>query len=226
MEAKKQLHSTFSIDCVIFGFDGERIKVLLIERGEEPYKNFIAVPGDLVEENEDLEPAANRILKSLTGLEDIFMEQLYTFGKVDRHPLGRIITVAYYALVNIDTFNPKASSFARKIDWWAIDELPELAFDHNAILAKAIERLRWMANMQPIGLELLPEKFTLSQLRRLYEAILGIELDKRNFRRKITKMDFLIPLDEKQINVAHKAARYYSFNKEKYAQLKEEGKAF
>lgn len=226
MGTKEQLHSVFSIDCVIFGFDGEKLKILLIERDEEPFKDFIAIPGDLVRPDEDLEPAANSVLKSLTGVGDIYMEQLYTFGKVNRHPLGRIITVAYYALVNIEDIDPEPSSFARKIEWFTLSDIPELAFDHNLIVGKAIQHLQWKVRTQPIGFELLPEKFTLSQLRKLYEAILGITMDKRNFRRKILKTDLLIATDEKQKNVAHKAARYYTFDSGKYEELCAEGYSF
>ncbi len=198
----------------------------MIKRGAEPFNNFIAIPGDLVAEDEDLEPAASSVLKSLTGLENIFMEQLYTFGKVDRHPQGRIITVAYYTLVNIEEVTPTPASFAADIQWLSFDDIPQLAFDHNEILAKAIERLKWRAHTKPIGLELLPVKFTLSQLRKLYEGILEKTLDKRNFRRKIIKMDILIALDEKQKNVAHKAARFYKFDVEKYHNLSKEGYIF
>jgi len=226
MGIQGNLQSVFSIDCVIFGFDGEKIKVLLIERDEEPFKDFIAIPGDLIQPNQDLEPAANSVLNSLTGLSDIDMEQLYTFGKVNRHPLGRIITVAYYALVNIEDVNPQPSSFARKTDWFTLSDMPTLAFDHNLILDKAIQMLQWKVRTQPIGFELLPNKFTLSQLRKLYEAILGITMDKRNFRRKILKTDLLIATDEKQKNVAHKAARYYTFDSEKYSELSAEGYSF
>lgn len=222
----QKLQSVFSIDCVIFGFDGENLKVLLIERDEMPFKDYIAIPGDLVRPDQDLEPAAAIILQSLTGLSDIYMEQLHTFGKVNRHPMGRIITVAYYALVNIEEINPSPSSFARSIGWYSLSNLPELAFDHNFIIEKAIERLQWKLRTQPIGFELLPDKFTLSQLRRLYEAILGVTMDKRNFRRKILKTDLLVATDEKQQNVAHKAARYYTFDNAKYKELSAEGYSF
>lgn len=221
------LQSVFSIDCVIFGFDGESIRVLLIERAEDPFIHKLALPGDLVQPNEDLEPAAHSVLSSLTGLQDIYMDQLYTFGKVNRHPLGRIITVAYFALVHIDSITPKPSSFAKSIDWYQLNELPpNLAFDHEEILNKAIERLRRKVQTQPVGFELLPAKFTLSQLRKLYEAILGVEMDKRNFRRKILKTDLILPTDEKQKNVAHKAARYYTFDKIKYEELSAKGYRF
>lgn len=221
------VQSVFSIDCVIFGFDGESIRVLLIERAEEPFIHDLAIPGDLVQPNEDLEPAAYSVLRSLTGLKNIYMEQLYTFGKVNRHPLGRIITVAYYALVHIDSITPKPSSFAKRIDWYPLNDLPpNLAFDHEEILNKAIERLRRKVQIQPIGFELLPSKFTLSQLRKLYEAILDVEMDKRNFRRKILKTNLIQPTDEKQKNVAHKAARYYTFDKEKYTELSARGYRF
>lgn len=226
MKEQLTMHSVFSVDCVIFGFDGEEIKVLLIERGEEPYKDYFALPGDLVKEDEDLETAAGSVLQSLTGLTDIYMEQYYTFGKVNRHPLGRIITVAYYALVNLHEFQPKASSFAKSIGWVSLANIPMLGFDHNTILAKAIERLKWRVTVKPVGFELLNNKFTLRQIRKLYEAILEKNLDKRNFRRKILKMDFLLPLEEKQKNVAHKAARLYQFDYNRYKELSDKGYNF
>jgi len=226
MKEQLKLHSVFSVDCVIFGFDGEEIKVLLIERGEEPYKDDFALPGDLVKEDEDLETAAGSVLQSLTGLKDIYMEQYYTFGKVNRHPLGRIITIAYYALVNLHEFQPKASSFAKSIGWVSLANIPLLGFDHNTILEKAIERLKWRVTVKPVGFELLNNKFTLRQIRKLYEAILEKSLDKRNFRRKILKMDFLLPLEEKQKNVAHKAARLYQFDYARYKELSAKGYNF
>lgn len=223
------LHSDFSVDCVIFGFDIDKseLNILLIERNEAPFKNWKAIPGNLAYDNEDIDTAANRVLYELTGLKDVYLDQLYSFGRIDRHPQGRVITVAYYALIKAKSngLHP-VTSFAKKVYWWTAHQLPKLAFDHNEIAEKGIERLKNKIKSQPIGFELLPEQFTLTQLQRLYEAILEKKIDKRNFRKKIQGYDLLIELKEKQKGVAHRAARLYKFNKKKYESLKKEGFAF
>lgn len=206
-------------DCVIFGFDGLKIKVLLIERGIEPYKGMWAFPGGFVHEDESTEEGAKRELKEETGLENIFIEQLYTFSDIGRDPRGRVVSVAYYALVNLKDHKVTAGDDAKNARWFGIDEIPSLAFDHEKIFRTALLRLKGKIRYQPIGFELLPEKFTLSELQHLYEAILEIKLDKRNFRKKIKKMNLLIELEEKQQNVRHKAANYYKFDKQKYEEL-------
>ena len=206
-------------DCVIFGFDGLKIKVLLIERGIEPYKGMWAFPGGFVHEDESTEEGAKRELKEETGLENIFIEQLYTFSDISRDPRGRVVSVAYYALVNLKDHKVIAGDDAKNARWFGIDEIPSLAFDHEKIFRTALLRLKGKIRYQPIGFELLPEKFTLSELQHLYEAILEIKLDKRNFRKKIKKMNLLIELEEKQQNVRHKAANYYKFDKQKYEEL-------
>jgi len=222
-----KLHSDFSVDCVIFGFDKGELKILLIERGEEPFKNFMALPGNLVYDNEDIDAAAGRVLRELTSLGDIYLEQLYTFGEVNRHPQGRVITVAYFALIKVKKhhLNPQVS-FARKVEWYAISDIPALAFDHSQIVEKAYRRLQNKIRYQPIGFELLPEKFTLSQLQQLYEVILEKPIDKRNFRKKILSFGLLVELDEKQKNVSHRAAKLYKFNKSRYNNLKKMGFSF
>ncbi|UKJ08776.1 NUDIX hydrolase [Solitalea lacus] len=222
-----KLHSDFSVDCVVFGFDKGELKIILIERAEEPFKDYLALPGNLVNDNEDIDQAADRVLSELTGLHDVYMEQLYTFGDVNRHPQGRVITVAYFSLIKIkkQTLNP-LSSYARKAQWVSISDIPKLAFDHSKILDKAYKRLQSGIRYQPIGFELLPEKFTLSQLQQLYEVILEKPIDKRNFRKKILSFGLLIELDEKQKNVSHRAAKLYKFNKSRYNNLKKMGFSF
>lgn len=215
--------SVFSIDSVVFGFDEKDLKVLLIERGEEPFLNYLALPGDLVNEDENLEQAANRILEQLTGLHGVFLEQYYAFGAIDRHPLGRVITIAYYALIKTDYLNIKAASFAKNAAWYSVKEIDTLAFDHIEILNKALEQLKQDLKIKPIGFELLPENFTLSELQHLYEAVLDTKLDKRNFRRKILGMGLLEFTGNKQIGVSHRAAHLYHFNPDHYEKLKKSG---
>ena len=213
-----------TVDCVVFGLDDDHdLKVMLIERDIDPFQGKWALPGGFVHLDESLEEAARRELWEETGIEKIFLEQLYTFGKVNRDPRDRIITVAYYALINLTEQNIKAKTDARNADWFSVKKIPKLAFDHEQILTIALTRLKGKLRYEPIGFELLPKKFTLSQLQKLYEAVLGEKLDKRNFRRKILKMDLLIELDEWQTGVCHRAARLYQFDEKKYLKLKEKG---
>ena len=174
-----------SVDNVVFGFDNEELKILLIYRGAEPYKNYWALPGDLINLDSDLDNSAVNVLKSLTGLNDIYMEQIRTFGRVDRHPFGRVYTVAYYALIKSEDYKVSAQSWAEEADWFPISKLPELPFDHNEIVEFAKQQLKMRIRVQPVGFELLPKYFTLSELQKLYEAILETEFDVRNFRKKI-----------------------------------------
>lgn len=211
-----------TVDCVVFGFDEEDLKVLLIQRDLEPFAGKWALPGGFVQVDETLETAARRELQEETGMSDIYLEQLYTFGAVDRDPRERVVSVAYYALVNLYDHKVQAATDAREALWFPVDDTPALAFDHAHILQVAHERLRGKVRYQPIGFELLPEKFTLSQLQHLYETILDKPLDKRNFRKKILSMDLLVELDEVQTDVAHRAARLYQFDEEKYRRLMEQ----
>ena len=210
-------------DCIIFGFDQNELKVLLIERGIEPYKSKWALPGGFVKMNETTEEGAKRELYEETGLKNIFIEQLFTFSDVNRDPRGRVISVAYFSLINLNNYKPKAGDDANKAQWFSIKNIPSLAFDHEKILRMALYRLKGKIRYQPIGFELLEEKFTLSDLQHLYEVVLEIKIDKRNFRKKILKMNLLIELDEKQKNVAHKAAKFYKFDKTKYKELSIKG---
>jgi 8-oxo-dGTP diphosphatase len=212
-----------TVDCVVFGLDEEDLKIILIERGLEPFKGRWALPGGFVHIDESLEAAAMRELREETGVENVFLEQLYTFGDVDRDPRERVISVAYYALVNLSGHKIRAATDARSAAWFSVDDIPKLAFDHNRIFDVALKRLRGKVRYEPIGFELLPEKFTLGQLQRMYEKILEQDIDKRNFRKKILGMELLKELDEVQMDVAHRAARLYKFDERKYRQLKEKG---
>jgi 8-oxo-dGTP diphosphatase len=208
--------SAFSVDCIIFGYSEGKIKALLIKRAMEPYENFWAVPGDLVYPTEDLPQAAERILLELTGLSNIQMHQSQSFGKPNRHPQGRVITIAYFALIRIEDFEIKASSWAEDIKWTAMDEIPELAFDHNFILSETYALLKQKLLNEPVCFDLLPERFTLNEMQQLYEFALETEMDKANFRKKIKYVP-LIAHDEKQQNVKHRPAKLFSFNKEEYS---------
>lgn len=218
--------SALTVDNVIFGFDEGELKVLLIKRGEEPYHGMWALPGHFVHPDEGLLAAANRVLKETTGLENVYLEQVQTFGRVDRHPLGRVITVSYYSLIKIADYKVNASSFARKAKWHRISRVNELAFDHKEILDACFQLLKRRVRRRPVGFELLPPKFTLTELQHLYEAILETELDKRNFRKKILSMNLLVDLNEVQEGVAHRPARLYQFDQNKYQNFLGEGYIF
>ena len=207
---------SLTVDCIIFGLDeSSRLKVLLIQRAKDPFKDAWALPGGFVDENETLEYAALRELKEETGVSEVFIEQLFTFGTPGRDPRGRVVTVAYYSLINLAEHKIGADTDAQDVKWFPINSLPPLAFDHAEILETAITRLRGKVRYQPIGFELLAEKFTLTQLQKLYETILDKELNKRNFRTKILKMNILKEEDILR-GVAHRPAQLYSFDKAKY----------
>lgn len=215
------IQSIFTADCVIFGFHDGEMKVLLVERNEYPFQGWFALPGFYVGHTETIDDAVQRIVFDYTGLRGIYMEQLYTFGDLRRHPQGRVITVAYYAMLRLDeqvTLNP-TSRYVRQAVWHPIEELPELAFDHSNIIEKSIEKIRSRIKYSPIAFELLPEKFTLTQLQQVYEAIWGYKIDKRNFRKKMLKYDILKDLGEKQKGVPYRAAMLYKFDKRKYAKI-------
>ncbi|MFH0903434.1 MAG: NUDIX domain-containing protein [Pseudomonadota bacterium] len=212
-----------TVDCVVFGMDDEDLKVMLIQRNLEPFKGRWALPGGFVHMEEGLEDAARRELQEETGIERVYLEQLFTFGDVGRDPRDRVVSVADYALVKLSDHRIRAATDAREAGWFAVWDTPSLAFDHDRILQTALIRLRGKVRYQPIGFELLPAKFTLSQLQRVYEKILERELDKRNFRKKLLSMGFLEELDEVEQDVAHRAARLYRFDRKKYQQLEKEG---
>jgi 8-oxo-dGTP diphosphatase len=215
------LDSVFSTDCVIFGFEAGELKVLLIERNEEPYKDWYALPGNIVGADESVDEAARRILYELTGLGDLPMRQFHTFGEVKRHPQGRVITIAYFALIRINGQRDlmPITQYARKAFWHPVKDLPTLAFDHTEIFKKAFKKIRAKLNYEPIAFELLPEKFTLTQLQNLYEAVLDKALDKRNFRKKMLSYGFLKELAEKQKGVSYRAAKLYKFDRRKYIKI-------
>ena len=214
-----------TVDCVVFGLDEEDLKVLLIQRDVQPFRGQWALPGGFVRMDEDLEQAARRELREETGvsLPYLYLEQLYTFGAPGRDPRGRVVTVAYFALVKLSDHVPHAATDARDAAWFSVWDTPKLAFDHVDVLGTALQRLKGKVRYQPIGFELLPPKFTLTQLQRLYEVILERELDKRNFRKKILAMDLLEELDEVEQDVSHRAARLYRFDHKKYKQLEKAG---
>jgi len=208
--------AALTVDIVVFALDEDDLKVMLIQRDLEPFSGQWALPGGFVRVDETLDEAARRELEEETGLKDIFLEQLYTFSGVDRDPRERVVTVSYFALVNLQGHDVKASTDARNAAWFALSDLPGLAFDHEHILDAAYERLRGKVRYQPIGFELLPRKFPLRQLQHLYEVVLGRKLDKRNFRKKILSMDILVELNEIEKDVAHRAAKLYRFDEKKY----------
>lgn len=222
----KHPRPALSVDCVVFGLDDEDLKVLLIRRELEPFRGKWALPGGFVRINETLDEAARRELAEETGLSGVFLEQLYTFGALDRDPRERVVSVAYFALVNLGSHRVKAATDACDAAWFSVDDTPALAFDHEEIFSTALDRLKGKVRYKPIGFELLPPKFTLSQLQRLYEKILGRPLDKRNFRKKVLGTGLLVELDEVEQDVAHRAARLYRFDRRKYERLEKDGFSF
>jgi 8-oxo-dGTP diphosphatase len=212
-----------TVDCVVFGLDDQDLKVLLIQRDNDPFAGRWALPGGFVKMDETLEESALRELSEETGLTKVFLEQLYTFGNPGRDPRERVVTVAYYALVKLLDHKVQAATDAREAAWFAVDDLPKLCFDHDTILDTALKRLQGKVRYQPIGFELLPPKFSLTQLQRMYEIILERSLDKRNFRKKVISLDILDELDEVEQDVAHRAARLYRFNERKYRQMTKDG---
>ncbi|HAS82807.1 MAG TPA: NUDIX hydrolase [Verrucomicrobia bacterium] len=210
-------------DCVVFGLDDEDLKILLIQRGQEPFKEQWALPGGFATVGEALEDTARRELSEETGLTNVFLEQLYTFSNPERDPREHVVTVAYYALVNLSEHKVQAATDASNAAWFCIDDVPPLAFDHAEILKTAHARLRGKIRYQPIGFELLPSTFPLRMLQGVYEKILDRPVDKRNFRKKILGMGILEERDEIETDVSHRAARLYRFNKKKYDQKVKQG---
>ncbi|MCR4033205.1 MULTISPECIES: NUDIX hydrolase [Flavobacterium] len=212
-----------TIDCVFFGFNKESLEVLLVQHAQGESKGKWGLLGGWLQLEESADDAAQRILYELTGLEDIYLEQLKAFTNPKRVLERRVVTIGYYTLVNREDYNIKASLKVFEAKWYKINEIPDLIFDHNEILDFSLLQLRNRVRQAPIGFNLLPEKFTLLQLMHLYEEILGIELDKSNFRRKILHMKLLTELDEKQKDVSHRAAKLYKFDAEMYKKLTEKG---
>lgn len=216
-------HPAVTVDGVVFGYDDADLKVLLIQREQAPYRLKWALPGGFVEIDEGLEEAARRELEEETGIKGLYLEQLYTFGAPKRDPRERVISVAYYALVALAGHAVRAASDAKNVAWFPVADLPALAFDHEEVLETGLRRLKAKIRYEPVGFELLPEKFPLSELQRLYETILEQPLDKRNFRKKILGMGLLADTEEIQQDVAHRAARLYRFDETAYRRLKKAG---
>jgi hypothetical protein len=235
-----RLNPHVSVDCVVFGFDSRKLKVLLIEREKTGKETEIAhklkLPGSLIFENEDLDESANRTLKELTGLDNIYLKQFHVFGSPDRLTpeedidwlrttsntnVDRVVTIAYYSLIKLQD-----SDLTEKTIWHPVDEVPELVFDHNLIVKMALNALQREIRTEPICFELLPKKFTIRQMQDLYEAILGIKIDNRNFRKKIIPLKFLVLLNEKEKGVSHKPAQLYKFDRKLYARHRKEISGF
>ncbi len=214
-----------AVDCIIFGFDGNELKALLIKRGFEPEIGKWSLMGGFVNQQESVDDAANRILGQLTGLSSIYMEQLYCFGNVTRDPRGRVVSMAYFALIKIDDYSEILMK-EHNAKWFPLKRIPAMVFDHKQMIGLAKERLQQKVAQHPIGFALLPDKFTLQQLQGLYEAIYEKELDKRNFTRKILSLNILNKQNEKEKESSKKGAFYYVFDKKKYQKLDKEGLKF
>ena len=201
-----------SVDCVIFGYDDKDLKVLLIKSDLEEFEGLYSLLGDLVRPDEDLDTASYRILKERTGLDDVYLEQVHAFGGLNRHPSGRVITVAYYSLIDIKNHRLRVDS--NELHWHSIQTIKNLAFDHNLILDTCLIRLQQQVMDYPVIFNLLPEKFSLRELQELYEAILGVELDRRNFRKKIALKDWLSDTKEMEENVPHRPGKLHRLKPE------------
>ncbi|WP_312824214.1 NrtR DNA-binding winged helix domain-containing protein [Epilithonimonas sp.] len=213
-----------AVDCIIFGFDGENLNLLLVKRNFEPKKGEWSLVGGFVNAEETLDDSANRVLTSLTGLENIYLEQLKCYSELEREPTARIISVSYYALISTDENIQINEKYSAK--WFDLKQFPNLIFDHNKMVQNAVTRLRYRASTQPIGFELLPEKFTMKDLQSLYEAIFDEKYDKRNFISKINSMDILVKTDEKDMTSSRKGSFLYRFDKEKYHKKLSQGYLF
>jgi ADP-ribose pyrophosphatase YjhB (NUDIX family) len=212
---QNQQRMLVAIDCIIFGFDGNDLKLLLIQRGFEPQKGRWSLMGGFVKATESFEEAAARILKQLTGLEGVYMEQLQSFGNPERDPIERTVSVAYFSLIDIHQYEQQLSDDYHA-EWFSINEAPELIFDHAEMLEMAKQKLRYKAAFHPILFELLPEKFTLRQIQNLYEEVYNASFDKRNFSRKMMSTELLIKQHDKEKGSSKKGAFYYKLNSKKY----------
>lgn len=215
MKTNFKSESIFVIDCVIFGFDEGELKILLKERKEDPYTGYWNLPVYVTDPNEHVEEAAKHALFQLTGVNDIFMEQYYTVSSFERHPTTRVVSAVYYGMVRLNNIRDlqRITAYTSNAAWFSIDELPALAFDQGELLEKMFQKLRRKILYHPLALELLPEKFTLTQLQNLYEVILKKKLDKRNFRKKALSYGILKDLNEKQKDVSYRAAKLFKFEK-------------
>jgi ADP-ribose pyrophosphatase YjhB (NUDIX family) len=218
---------TISVDNLIFGCRDGVLEVCLIQHASGPAEGRWGLPGDWIKDGESLADAAIRTLRSRIGINDIFLEQLHTFSALDRYPGKRVITTAYYALVRPEDYETVAGAHELDARWFAVNEVPELMYDHQEILTRGINRLRQKVKLEPIGFNLLPTKFTLTELQKIYEAVLDIKLNKPNFRRKMTRMNLLIDCEEKQSSGgAHRAGKLYRFDQAVYNSLNKQGFVF
>jgi len=217
-EVQSSNRIALSVDCVIFGFDENKLKVLLMRSDLKKYQSKWSLLGDLVKPQEDLDAAAYRILKQRTGLDDVYLEQVHSFGKINRHPGGRVVTVAYCSLINIQ--HHKLKILDNELHWHDVASVKDLAFDHKTIFDLSLQRLQKRVQEHPLGFSLLPNKFSLRELQNLYEAILSIKLDRRNFRKKFFAMDFLVDMDEIEQNLPHRPGKLYKFDYDKYEKNK------
>ena len=217
-EVKNINRIALSVDCVIFGFDENKLKVLLIRSDLKKFQGLWSLLGDLVDPTEELDSAATRILKQRTGLDDVYLEQVKTFGQIDRHPAGRVVTVAYYSLINIQ--HHKLQILDNELHWHDVNDITELAFDHKKILDTSYEQLQRRVQEHPLAFSLLPKKFSLRELQNVYEAILDTKMDRRNFRKKFFAMDFLVDIDQMEQDVPHRPGKLYNFNYNKYEKKK------
>jgi len=215
MRNKKAPHITVAIDCIVFGFDGSDMKLLLIQRGFDPERNKWSLMGGYVNEDESVDAASNRILDSLTGLKGVYLEQLHTFGAVKRDTNERTISIAYFALIDIAKYKQQLSADYHA-EWFPVNNIPTLIFDHNEMVEQAKKRLQYKAALHPVVFELLPDKFTLPQIQSMYDAIYEVNFDKRNFSRKLLSTGLLIKLNEKDKLGSKKGAFYYTLDKDKY----------
>lgn len=217
-EVKNINRIALSVDCVIFGFDENKLKVLLIRSDLKKFQGLWSLLGDLVDPTEELDSAATRILKQRTGLDDVYLEQVKTFGCLNRHPAGRVVTVAYYSLINIQ--HHKLQILDNELHWHDVNDITELAFDHKKILDSSFEQLQRRVQEHPLAFSLLPKKFSLRELQNVYEAILDTKMDRRNFRKKFFAMDFLVDIDQMEQDVPHRPGKLYNFNYNKYEKKK------
>lgn len=214
-ENREYFQIALSVDCVIFGFDENELKVLLIKSDLEEFRDQWSLLGDLVRPDENLDNASYRVLKERTGLDDVYLEQVYTFGDVNRHPAGRVITTAWYSLINVKDHQLDLAH--NELHWHPVSEITTLAFDHKKILDTCLKQLQSKIDEHPIVFNLLPEKFSLRELQSLYESIHGTKLDRRNFRKKFFLMDWLIDVNELEQDVPHRPGKLYRFNAAKFS---------
>ncbi|WP_236025591.1 NUDIX hydrolase [Algoriphagus oliviformis] len=215
-----------AVDCIIFGVQDTELKLLIFKREVEPLAGAWSLLGSFVNRDESVDTAAERILFELTGLEDIYMEQLHCYGALDRDPGGRVVSIAYWSLIRVDQNHLEFNVRSHEAKWVSLDKIPDLVLDHRDMVERAIANLREKARFKPVGFELLPEEFTLGQLLKVYEAIFDHPIDSRNFRKKLLNSGLLIPLTKKDKSTSKKGSFLYKFNQETYRQLSQEGYNF